>query len=222
MTNEPADQKARDAIRNDLDVTMMVEAAAGTGKTTNLIARMANLVATGRASASTIAAITFTVKAAAHLREKFQESVERAEKPDERLRAALTEIDRGFIGTTHAFCARLLRERPVEAGLDPEFEELDEPAAVQIAIDFWNRWYAESNAEAIEVGLDRKTLRTAFLRIVDHPDVTFISKRTKKPDPDGRLQNSLQAPRRDRAEPPDGQRPREARRLQRHGSQADL
>src|SRR5437868_12223909 len=71
------DQEAREAIRNRLDVTMLVEAAAGTGKTTSLVARMVNLVATGRARASTIAAITFTVKAAAHLREQFQEEVEK-------------------------------------------------------------------------------------------------------------------------------------------------
>src|SRR5439155_14438085 len=119
--HQMTDQEAREAIRNRLDVTMLVEAAAGTGKTTSLVARMVNLVRTGRARASTIAAITFTVKAAAHLREQFQESVESvilsdSEGSQERefLRAALAEIDRGFIGTTHAFCARLLRERPVE------------------------------------------------------------------------------------------------------------
>src|SRR5437868_12161282 len=71
------DQEAREAIRNRLDVTMLVEAAAGTGKTTSLVARMVNLVGSGRARASTIAAITFTVKAAAHLREQFQEEVEK-------------------------------------------------------------------------------------------------------------------------------------------------
>src|SRR5437016_9060970 len=70
------DQEAREAIRNRLDGTMLVEAAAGTGKTTSLVGRMVNLVASGRARASTIAAITFTVKAAAHLREQFQEEVE--------------------------------------------------------------------------------------------------------------------------------------------------
>ena len=68
----PPDQKERDAICNDLDVTMLVEAAAGTGKTTNLVKRMVNVVRTGRAKPATIAAITFTVKAAAHLREQFQ------------------------------------------------------------------------------------------------------------------------------------------------------
>lgn len=188
----PADYDEREAVRSRLDVTMLVEAAAGTGKTTNLVVRMVNLVRTGRARASTIAAITFTVKAAAYLREQFQENVEAALRTGEDtdpLRAALQEIDRGFIGTTHAFCARLLRERPVEAGLDPEFEELDEPVAKQITAEFWNRWYDEESfagnpllVEARDVGLDRKTLRTAFARIVEYPDVVLVSQRTKRPD----------------------------------------
>ena len=180
---EPPDQAARDAVRNDLDVTMLVEAAAGTGKTTNLVWRMVNLVTTERARPSTVAAITFTIKAAAHLRERFQRALE-ASAPD-----AVAEIDRGFIGTTHAFCARLLRERPVEAGLDPEFEELDEAAARALTADFWNRWYdakAVSGDALIEegraVGLDRKTLRGAFERIVEHPDVVLVSQRTPRPE----------------------------------------
>ncbi|HSP34060.1 MAG TPA: UvrD-helicase domain-containing protein, partial [Thermoanaerobaculia bacterium] len=68
MAKVARDRVERDAIRNDLDVTMLVEAAAGTGKTTNLVKRMVNLVATAGATPSTIAAITFTVKAASHLR----------------------------------------------------------------------------------------------------------------------------------------------------------
>jgi ATP-dependent helicase/nuclease subunit A len=193
---EPADAAARKAIRERLDVTMLVEAAAGTGKTTSLVARMVHLVESGRARASSIAAITFTVKAASHLRERFQEEVEKrlaaareSGPAREALRAALDEIDRGFIGTTHAFCARLLRERPVEAGLDPEFEELEEAEARQLTALFWNRWYEEESAagnallaEARELGLDRKTLRGPFERVVDYPDVTLVSQRTPRPD----------------------------------------
>ncbi len=186
------DAEARQAIRTKLDVTMLVEAAAGTGKTTSLVDRMVNLVRNGKARASSIAAITFTVKAAAQLRERFQEAVERASREERQisifLRDALKEIDRGFIGTTHAFCARLLRERPVEAGLDPEFEELDEVAARRATAEFWNRWYEEENidgnpllAEALEVGLDRKSLRGAFERVVEYPDVVLVSERSERP-----------------------------------------
>ena len=149
IVRTPPDQGARDAIRTRLDTTFLVEAAAGTGKTTSLVERMTNLVRSGRAQASSLAAITFTVKAAAQLRERFQETLEKeiAHTPRSSLTKALEEIDRGFIGTTHAFCARLLRERPVEAGLDPEFEELDETAERQLTAEFWNRWY-ESEAAA--------------------------------------------------------------------------
>jgi len=194
-TRIPEDQAVRDAIESELDTTMLVEAAAGTGKTTSLVARMTALVATGRARASTLAAITFTIKAAAQLRERFQESVEQKLRVSsdpvvqERLRKALDEVDRGFIGTTHAFCARLLRERPVEAGLDPEFEEIDQAVAQQRTAEFWNGWWSDEAAngsvlitEALAVGLDRPLLRGAFEKIVEHPDVEFVSRRGEAPD----------------------------------------
>ena len=193
----PPDQAARDAIRNDLGVTMLVEAAAGTGKTTNLVRRMVNLVRTGSAPASTIAAITFTVKAAAHLREQFVRGLEEASPQSHRghqetlcdLCDSVVKASPGFIGTTHAFCARLLRERPVEAGLDPEFKEVDEVQAQALTADFWNRWFDDKAVagdkqieEARSVGLDRKTLRMAFERIVGHPDVVIVSERCPRRD----------------------------------------
>lgn len=44
----------------------------------------------------------------------------------QRLLAALAEIDTVVIGTVHSFCGRLLKDRPIEAGLDPAVETLDE------------------------------------------------------------------------------------------------
>ncbi|HEX6177953.1 MAG TPA: UvrD-helicase domain-containing protein, partial [Thermoanaerobaculia bacterium] len=102
--------------------------------------------------------------------------------------------DRGFIGTTHAFCARLLRERPVEAGLDPEFEELDEVVARALTVEFFNRWYEVHHAEtdeAREVGLDRTTLRSMFERLVEHPDVTPVAQRIPRPDLAGLIRRIL-------------------------------
>ena len=74
-----------------------------------------------------IAAVTFTIKAAAQLDQRFQSALELAARQDPdrdrraRFEKALESLDACFVGTIHAFCARLLRERPVEARLEPGF-----------------------------------------------------------------------------------------------------
>jgi ATP-dependent exoDNAse (exonuclease V) beta subunit len=78
IVDTPApDQTARDRIRFDLDTTLLVEAAAGTGKTTSLVGRMVELIATGRCEIGRLAAVTFTRKAAAELRGRFTAHLER-------------------------------------------------------------------------------------------------------------------------------------------------
>ena len=123
-TDQPLpDQPERDRIVGELDTTMLVEAAAGTGKTTSMIGRMVELVATGACTIGEMAAVTFTRKATAELRDRFQVAMEEAVRGAGgerrgRLAEGLEHIEQGFIGTIHSFCGRLLRERPVEAGVD--------------------------------------------------------------------------------------------------------
>src|SRR5271170_3510200 len=74
----PADQKVRDRIRDDLDTTLLIEAAAGTGKTTALVGRIVSVVASGRGELARIAAITFTEKAAGELKLRLRTSIEAA------------------------------------------------------------------------------------------------------------------------------------------------
>ena len=125
------DAAARRAIAEELGTTMLVEAAAGTGKTTSLVDRMVALIATGTARVENLSAVTFTIRAAAQLRQRFQNELEKRHQSEtdpqrrERLDAALRGLDSSFLGTIHAFCARLLRERPVEARVDPDFREMD-------------------------------------------------------------------------------------------------
>ena len=101
------DAAAREVIRGELDTNLLVEAGAGSGKTTELVARMVALLETGTAKAEEIAAVTFTRKAAGELREQFQEGVETrlrtlrdAGEADgiacERLAEGLDEIERAF------------------------------------------------------------------------------------------------------------------------------
>jgi ATP-dependent exoDNAse (exonuclease V) beta subunit len=141
---DPPDQAARDRITQALDDTLFVQAAAGSGKTRALVDRIVQLVATGRAGLEHVAAITFTEKAAAELRDRVRRRLDdlgvQATTDDEvagRVAAALDELDGAAIGTLHSFAQRLLTEHPIEAGLPPRVDVLDEVAS---AVAFDHRW----------------------------------------------------------------------------------
>jgi len=118
-----ADQEARDRIRDDLGTTLVVEAASGTGKTTELVTRMVALLTAGRARLDHMVAVTFTDAAAGELKLRLRKAIEEARRARtaEALDDALRQLEEARIGTIHSFCADLLRERPVEAGVDPLF-----------------------------------------------------------------------------------------------------
>lgn len=124
MIKHIVDQLDREKIENNLYQTFLVEAGAGSGKTTSLVNRMVNIIRTGVYQINEIVAITFTKKAAEELKTRFQMKVEKEWKKEndeaekQLLEHALNNIDQCFIGTVHSFCAQLLRERPIEAGLD--------------------------------------------------------------------------------------------------------
>ncbi len=182
----------------DLDANFLVEAGAGSGKTTSLAGRMVRLIATGTCPVERIAAVTFTRKAAAELRQRFQEGLEKALRPESdpvtrgRLGEALENLDAAFIGTIHSFCARLLRERPVEAGLGPEFEEIEGIEETLLKQQAWNEYLLRVRLErpAILERLDSLDISPADLedgydRVVLYPDVTMAGGPVSAPDLDG-------------------------------------
>ena len=183
VTRLPPDQPARDAIVRLLDTTMLVEASAGTGKTRSMVDRMIALLREGKCNIGTLAAITFTRKAAAELRARFQIALEKAVRQAEgeacqRLTDALDHAERAYIGTIHSFCGRLLRERPVEAGIDPAFLEFDETVDFRLRKEAWQRYVAEavSTGDAVlgeldGVGLEIGQLESAFIGYATYPDV---------------------------------------------------
>ena len=73
-----ADQAARDRIRDDLDTTLVVEAAAGTGKTSALIGRILSGIVSGRVSLAKTVAVTFTEFASGELKLRLRSEIERA------------------------------------------------------------------------------------------------------------------------------------------------
>jgi len=179
----PPDHDERCQIVEQLDTTMLVEAAAGTGKTTSLIGRMVALLREGKCQIDTLAAVTFTRKAAAELRARFGVELERAAREasgaaQQRLAAAVDHMERCFIGTIHSYCARLLRERPIEAGIDVAFEELDPEVDTRLLDQAWSdcmdELYATDNAMLVqlhELGLEIEDLRQAFKAYANYPDV---------------------------------------------------
>src|ERR1700684_1081225 len=128
-----------------LDKSWVVEASAGTGKTTALVARIVEVIAAGT-PVETIVAVTFTHAAAGNMKLRVRHELEqrRAGELDPVVKARLGEaarsLDRAFIGTIHAFCAQLLRRRPVEAGGDPVFQELAQPGALRVFSRVFQRW----------------------------------------------------------------------------------
>ena len=149
MSDKPlADQAARDRVRNDLDTSLVVEAAAGTGKTTELVTRIVAVIKGGRARLDRIVAVTFTDAAAGELKLRVRTAIERERQdpdcpPEERklLNAALPQLEEARIGTIHSFCGDLLRERPVEAGIDPLFEVAADDLTRPLFGLAFDRWF---------------------------------------------------------------------------------
>ncbi|MBP1719329.1 MAG: UvrD/REP helicase, partial [Deltaproteobacteria bacterium] len=139
------DRADREAARFDLERSLAVEAGAGTGKTTLLVDRIISLIRSRRATLEQIIAITFTEKAAGELKVRLREEIEKAiprsrDAEGEALRQALGDLERAPISTIHSFCASLLRERPVEAKIDPNFEPLDEMGLDMLFQETWESW----------------------------------------------------------------------------------
>jgi ATP-dependent exoDNAse (exonuclease V) beta subunit len=143
------DAEARRAIAEDLDATLMIEAAAGTGKTTELVNRILRVLAAGRAAMTEIVAVTFTEKAAGELKLRLREALEleRTRATDgevqARLEGALETLEEAHVNTIHGFCAELLRERPVEASVDPMFTVLTEPQSDRVYARAFRAWLQE-------------------------------------------------------------------------------
>jgi ATP-dependent exoDNAse (exonuclease V) beta subunit len=142
----PSDEEARALIAGALDDTLVVEAAAGTGKTTALVRRIVRVIAEGRADVRGVVAVTFTEKAAGELKLRLRQrlEVERQETSDadavSRLSAAVQHLEEAHVSTIHGFCADLLRERPVEAGVDPLFRVLTEDQAQRVFDQAFEAW----------------------------------------------------------------------------------
>jgi ATP-dependent helicase/nuclease subunit A len=130
MAYQPNEQQVM-AIE-EFDVDLLVAAGAGTGKTTVLSKKYLKLLEQRRAEVNEIVAITFTKKAAAEMNARIQKAIRekcaQAVDPEEVLfwRNQSAKIENARITTFHSLCLGLIREHPVEAGIPPATDVLDE------------------------------------------------------------------------------------------------
>jgi ATP-dependent exoDNAse (exonuclease V) beta subunit len=73
-----ADVEARRIIRESLGESLIVEASAGTGKTTELVARIVQVLGKGLTTVDKIVAVTFTHKAAGELKIRLRQELDKA------------------------------------------------------------------------------------------------------------------------------------------------
>jgi ATP-dependent helicase/nuclease subunit A len=199
------DSDARRRAITELGTTFLVEAGAGTGKTSVLLQRVLTLLRTGRGQLSRTVVITFTEKAAAELRVRLHREIEAALagplRDDERwnLYSARSQLASAPIATIHAFCATLLRERPVEARLDPSFTILDEAGAHLLRTETWQEWLAQEMdrgpyvlKQALRAGLTLEHLQTLGNFLVEYRDCLHLLPEPL-PSPFPQYQAALQA-----------------------------
>ena len=122
------DGAEREQIASQFEQNFLVEASAGSGKTHSLVGRLVGGILQGAYQIEKLAAVTFTRKAAAELSGRMRLALQSACQGEHAAAAeqSLAQFDKIFIGTVHSFCSRLLREYPVQAGISPGFQEMED------------------------------------------------------------------------------------------------
>jgi len=143
-----------------LDTNVSVSAGAGSGKTRVLVERFIKIIADKKASADAILAITFTKKAAKEMRERIRKTLytilEETQNDGKVFwQEQLRLLEKAQISTIDSFCSKIIRDNPVEAGMDPNFQvseeyELEEFHALVIK-DFMSQSLQEEDHDFIRL-----------------------------------------------------------------------
>ena len=159
----------------DISRNIAVTAGAGSGKTSVLVERYLWCLENNGYQVRRIVAITFTEKAAGQMLSRIRARViERAQGSGDpgRWEEVLEKLPLANIATIHSFCQRLLREFPIEAGVDPHFEVFDE-AAKRLCLNHLIETVIQQRAAAYDANLTRladlwpaAALRNVLLRLI--------------------------------------------------------
>ena len=151
------DAESRYRALTAIDQSLVVEAGAGTGKTTILAGRIAVLLARGK-NPENIVAVTFTESAASELLLRVREYIGRlrqdefppglgdvfnsgiSEQEKTCLEKAEENLDNLVCSTIHGFCQRILKTFPVEANIDPGATIMDERQSNRVFKEVLDNW----------------------------------------------------------------------------------
>jgi ATP-dependent helicase/nuclease subunit A len=167
---------AQAAAAYQIDKHISVTAGPGSGKTTVLVERYLHILREHSLSIDQIVAITFTNRAANEMRERLRADLHHmlsiaGEQERRRWLNYKRTLDGAVITTIHGFCARLLREFPIEARVDPQFLLLDEHRAAmmleliveEVLSDFISGGHVEISRLTLGVGRSRLAAALAQL-----------------------------------------------------------
>ncbi len=125
------------------DKELSVSAGAGSGKTSVLVERFLRAVTEQGILPRRILAITFTDKAAGEMKFRLVEECRKRNLHDFR-----RDLETAYISTIHSFCARILKENPIESGLDPNFRVMGEGEAEILAGKLLDTLFEEEASSA--------------------------------------------------------------------------
>lgn len=198
------DQDNRQRAMTDFTSVLLVEAAAGTGKTSLMAGRVAMMLADGYPPGD-IAAITFTELAASQLAHRIKETVNKLLADDipefirpllpngltavqrAALSAAAPKLDELTATTIHGFCQAIIHSHGVQAGLDPGARIVDAMVADSLFLSELSAWFSRRLAADAIAGDPIVVLAEQIpLEVVDlirelamlrrrHPEATPVS-----------------------------------------------
>lgn len=123
MTKSRTNEEQTERLVHELDKNFVIEASAGTGKTTSLVRRVIATIRSG-ADIRRIVAVTFTDRAASELKLRVRSELLRAarEEPEHTatFERAIEHLEQASISTIHRFASDLLRRYALDLGLDPD------------------------------------------------------------------------------------------------------
>ena len=136
-------------LATDYRRNLAVTAGAGTGKTEVLTRRIVRILGQEKLFLDRLLVVTFTDKAAVEMKERIYSAIDRelAKTGEGHFQKLKDTFFNNYISTFHAFCAALLREYPIEAGIDPYFRVLDETDKVFFLRKSINRTLREAAAD---------------------------------------------------------------------------